>query len=121
KKLIGKPAAFRGTVSTVFSPSSHSITILGFASNRRLALHAVVRPSDYRKFPDLSTLQGKEVLITGTFSTYRAGRLSTNPDELQLDLPRRLWGSPRVRATELAPSSYPFHIELTEPSQVRII
>jgi hypothetical protein len=86
RKLVGKPGAFRGKVSEVYSPASHSITILDFAPNYRQALTAVVKPEQYKKFPSLRSLRGKQVLVTGTFTTYRDSVQIelTDPSQLRL-------------------------------------
>ncbi len=72
-KLVGKPGAFQGTVSQVYSPRDHDVTILDFAPHYRDALTAPVKPDAYAKFPDLSRLVGKHVLISGKFSTNSHG------------------------------------------------
>jgi len=72
-KLVGKPGAFQGTVSQVYSPRNHSVAILDFAPNYRDALTATVKPDAYAKFPDLSHLVGKRILISGKFSANSHG------------------------------------------------
>lgn len=69
-KLVGKPGAFVGTVSQVYSPRTHDIAILDFAANYRSALTAVVKPANYSKLPSLQALVGKRVLVTGRFSSF---------------------------------------------------
>ncbi len=72
-KLVGKPGAFQGTVSQVYSPRSHSVTILDFAPDYHDAVTATVKPALYAKFPDLSRLVGKRVLVSGKFSANSHG------------------------------------------------
>lgn len=72
-KLVGKPGAFQGTVSQVYSPRDHSLAILDFAPNYHDALTATVKPDAYAKFPDLSKLVGKHVLVSGKFSANSHG------------------------------------------------
>jgi len=72
-KLVGKPGAFQGTVSQVYSPRNHSLAILDFAPHYRDALTAAVKPDAYARFPDLSRLVGKRVLVSGKFSANSHG------------------------------------------------
>ena len=67
QKMIGKAGAFQGTVTQVYSPDDHDIVILDFDKKYKTALTAVLMPADYAKFPDLATLEGKHVLISGTW------------------------------------------------------
>lgn len=68
QKQVGKAGAFQGTVSQAYSPDDHDIVILDFDKKYKTALTAVVMPADYAKFPDLAALNGKHVLVSGTFS-----------------------------------------------------
>ncbi len=68
QKQVGKHGAFQGTVTQVYSPDDHDIVILDFDKQYKTALTAVLLPADYAKFPDLSTLEGKHLLVTGMFS-----------------------------------------------------
>ncbi len=71
KKLIGKDGAFKGTVTKVFSPRGNSMVILDFAPNFKDALTAVLKAVNYAKFPDMSQLKDKKVLISGKFEDYK--------------------------------------------------
>lgn len=84
QKIIGKTGAFQGTVTQVYSPNDHDIVILDFDKKYKTALTAVVMPGDYGKFPDLSTLQGKHVLITGTWSAPKGKPQITLTDPAQI-------------------------------------
>ncbi len=68
QKQVGKAGAFQGTVSQAYSPDDHDIVILDFDKKYKTALTAVVMPADYAKFPDLAALNGKHVLVSGTWS-----------------------------------------------------
>lgn len=68
QKQVGKAGAFQGTVSQAYSPDDHDIVILDFDKKYKTALTAVVMPADYAKFPDLAALNGKHVLVSGTFT-----------------------------------------------------
>ncbi len=70
QKLIGKEATFSGTVAKVFQPKSNSVVLLNFAENYRDAISAAIQAKDFPAFPDLNTLAGKKVLITGKVMDY---------------------------------------------------
>lgn len=65
KKQVGKSAAFVGNVAKVFTLKSNSIVLLNFAKDYKTALVGAVKAEDFAKFPDLKTLEGKRVLLTG--------------------------------------------------------
>ncbi len=69
-KLVGKEGAFKGTVSKLFEERDGDIVVLDFDPNYRTALTAVLRNADFPKFPDMRTLEGKEILISGKFVDY---------------------------------------------------
>ena len=86
-KLVGKPGAFQGTVSQVYSPAGHAVAILDFAPRYRDALTATVKPGDYAKFPDMSALVGKHVLVSGKFTANSHGAAQialTGPDQIKI-------------------------------------
>lgn len=86
KKLIGKEGAFEGTVVKVFSPSSNGLVILNFDKNYRNALTAVLRVKNYADFPDMQTLKGKRVLVTGKFEDFKGSPeiMLTKPEQVKL-------------------------------------
>lgn len=86
KKLIGKEAAFEGTVAAVYTPKGNGLLILNFDKNFRNALTAVLRSKNYADFPDMQTLKGKRVLVTGKFEDYKgsAELVLTKPDQIKL-------------------------------------
>lgn len=84
QKQVGKTGAFQGTVTQVYSPDDHDIVVLDFDKQYKTALTAVLLPGDYAKFPDLSTLQGKHVLITGTWSAPKGKPQITLTDPAQI-------------------------------------
>lgn len=88
QKQVGKAGAFQGTVSQVYSPDDHDIVILDFDKKYKTALTAVVMPADYAKFPDLSTLQGKRILVSGTWSAPKGKPQMTLTSPAQLKVIR---------------------------------
>jgi len=70
-KLVGKTGAFKGTIAKVFAPESGNLVILNFADDYKTALTAVIKKEDFSRFPDLQTLKGKPVLVSGKFIDYK--------------------------------------------------
>lgn len=71
RSLVGQRGAIQGTVTDIFIPPGNSVMIVNFGNSRGDALMAVVKSSNYAKFPPLSKLEGKKVLIEGQFEIYR--------------------------------------------------
>ena len=65
KKHLDKTASFVGTVAKVFAPKSNSVVLLNFAKDYKTALIGTIKSSNFAAFPDLKTLEGKKVLVTG--------------------------------------------------------
>lgn len=86
KKLVGKEGAFAGTVAATYSPKGNGLLILNFDKNFRNALTAVLRSKNYTDFPDLQTLKGKKVLVSGKFEDYKGTPqiLLTKPEQIKL-------------------------------------
>ncbi len=70
EKLFSEEGAFKGTVAKVFVPNSGTILILNFDNDYKKALTAVVKKANFKSFPDMNQLVGKEVVITGTFNKF---------------------------------------------------
>ncbi len=70
QKLIGKEGSFKGTVSKLFEERDGDLIVFDFDPNYRTALTAVLRNPDFPKFPDVKTLGGKEIVISGKFVDY---------------------------------------------------
>lgn len=85
-KLVDKPAAFKGTVVQLFQPRGGTLLILNFAKDYKTAMTAVLRKADYAAFPDLATLKDKEVVVSGTISTYqeRPQIALTKPEQIKV-------------------------------------
>ena len=86
KKQIGKMGSFQGTVIQVYSPKSHSVVALDFAAHYKDALTADIAPEDYAKFPDLTQLQGKHILVSGKLVAHddQTQLAVTNPDQIKI-------------------------------------
>jgi hypothetical protein len=86
QKLVGKAGSFRGTVSKLFEERDGDLVVLDFDPNYKTALTAVLKNADFPKFPDLSRLVGKEVVVSGTFVDYqgRAQIVLTDPGQIKL-------------------------------------
>lgn len=86
KKLIGKEAAFEGTVAAIYAPKSNTLLILNFDKNFRNALTAVLRVKHYDAFPDMQSLKGKRVLVTGKLEEFKGSPqiMLTKPEQIKL-------------------------------------
>ena len=86
QKQIDKEGAFKGMVAKVFEPRSGAMVILNFDENYQSALTAMTRKENFDKFPALTNLIGKEVLITGKFAQFqnRVEMVLTNPAQIKL-------------------------------------
>src|SRR3989441_12501972 len=69
-KLVGKEGSFRGTVSRFFEERDGDLIVFDFDPNYRTALTAVLKNPDFPKFPDVKTLDGKEIVVSGKFVDY---------------------------------------------------
>lgn len=69
KKWVGKTGAFSGTVAKVFE--TRGLVLINFDRDYHLALTAVVRAKNFGLFPDLKTLEGKKVLVSGKVTEYK--------------------------------------------------
>ena len=83
-KLIGLDGAFKGTVIKLFTPRTGGILILNFDSDYKTALTAVLKKSDFSKFPDMSQLEGKEIVVSGKFADFKGGAQIVLSDPKQI-------------------------------------
>lgn len=85
-KQVDKEGSFKGTVTAIYEPRSGGLAIMNFDKNYRTALTALLKGGDFVKFPDLKTLVGKDVLVTGKFISYqgRAEIVLTNATQIKL-------------------------------------
>jgi hypothetical protein len=85
-KLVDKDGAFKGTVTKVFEPRSGAMAILNFDEQYQTALTAMLRKENFDKFPALTNLLGKDVLITGKFAKFqtRVEIVLTNAAQIKL-------------------------------------
>ncbi len=86
QKQIDKEVAFKGIVAKVFEPRSGAMAILNFDENYQSAMTAMMRKENFGKFPALTNLIGKEVLITGKFAQFqtRVEIVLTNASQIKL-------------------------------------
>ncbi len=74
-KLEGKQGSFVGKVVSVYIPSNKSVVLLDFAKPYYKAISAALKPAYYSQFPDMRSLLGKTVLLTGRLSLYNKKQL----------------------------------------------
>jgi hypothetical protein len=67
-KMVGKAGSFTGLVDVAYEPKSHKDVYIDFSKPWKNTISAHVRAADFAKFPVLTTLNGKQVLVTGKFS-----------------------------------------------------
>ena len=84
EKMIGKDGAIKGKVTKIFTPRGGSILILNFDRDYKTALTAVLKKGDFSKFPDMTQLEGKEIVVSGKFIEFK-----DNP-EIALNDPKQI-------------------------------
>lgn len=71
EKLIGKQGSFVGVINNIYKPKpGQDIIYLNFAKSWKTTISAAIPLTDRNNFPDLSSLVGKKVMITGKFAQY---------------------------------------------------
>jgi hypothetical protein len=85
-KKIGQTGAFKGTVSKIFEERDGDLMILDFDPDYKTALTAVLKNPEFPKFPDMKPLEGKEIVVSGSFVDYhgKAEILLTDPDQIKI-------------------------------------
>ena len=85
-KLVGKEGSFRGTVSKLFEERDGDLIVFDFDPNYRTAITAVLKNPDFPKFPDVKTLEGKEIVVSGKFVDYhgKAQIELTDPKQIKI-------------------------------------
>ena len=85
-KQADKPGAFKGIVSGVYEPRGNAMAILNFDKNYRSAMTALLRNENFSKFPELKTLTGKEVVVSGKLVQFqgRTEIILTSPDQIKI-------------------------------------
>ena len=85
-KLVGKDGAFKGTVSKLYEERDGDMVVFDFDPNYRTALTAVLKNPDFPKFPDVKTLEGKEIVVSGKFVDYhdKAQIELTDPKQIKI-------------------------------------
>jgi DNA/RNA endonuclease YhcR with UshA esterase domain len=86
QKLVGKDGAFQGTVTKVYTSKGNSIIILDFSPKFSDALTAVLKPENYAKFPNMETLNGKHILVSGKFEDFHGKPqiVLVKPDQVKI-------------------------------------
>ena len=86
QKLVGKEGAFQGTVTKVYTAKGNSIVILDFSPKFSDALTTVLKPENYAKFPNMDTLNGKHILVSGKFEDFHGKPqiVLSKPDQVKV-------------------------------------
>jgi hypothetical protein len=69
-KLVGKEGSFKGTVDRLFEAGGGDMVVFDFDPNFRTALTAVLKKTEFPKFPVIKELTGKEIVVSGKFAEY---------------------------------------------------
>jgi len=85
-KLVGQEGSFRGTVSKFFEERDGDLIVFDFDPNFRTAITAVLKNSDFPKFPDVKMLEGKEIVVSGKFVDFhgKAQIQLTDPKQIRI-------------------------------------
>ena len=70
-KMAGKTGIFSGMVAQVYAMKGNNMVLLNFDKDYKAAVTGVVRAKSFSKFPDLETLKGKKVLVSGKVEDYK--------------------------------------------------
>lgn len=79
RSKVNQDGAITGTVAKVSGARSNELTIISFTPKLHDAVVAVVKSSDYPRFPPLNSLQGQKVLVTGKFDLYKSKKGRVTP------------------------------------------
>jgi hypothetical protein len=84
--MVGKEGTLRGTVAKVYTPKSGAVMILNFARDYKTAVTAVVKKSNFDKFPNLDKLEGAEIIVSGKFADFKGATEVeiTSPDQIKI-------------------------------------
>jgi hypothetical protein len=85
-KAVDKDGAFKGTVTKIFEPRGGAMAIVNFDANYKTALTALLKKENFDKFPALTNLVKKEVVVTGKFIEFqgRAEIVLTNSTQVKV-------------------------------------
>jgi hypothetical protein len=85
-KKVGQTGAFKGTVSKIFEERDGDLMILNFDPDYKTALTAVLKNPEFPKFPDMKALEGKEIVVSGSFVDYhgKAEILLADPEQIKV-------------------------------------
>ena len=85
-KFVSKTGVFAGTVAGIFSPKGNHLLLINFDKDYKSAITGMIRANDFSKFPDLKTLEGKKVLISGKVVDYKGSPEVTidSPDDIKI-------------------------------------
>ena len=86
ERSLGKTAHFRGVVSKVYQDPANQTLILDFDPLYKHALTAVLTFRGYRQFPNMQTLQGREVVVSGPLIRYqdKTAVMLSQPAQIQV-------------------------------------
>ena len=86
RKNIGKQSSFHGTVANVTQDAQGQTLTVEFDPQYRLAVTAVLTFRAYSRFPNMQTLRGREVVVSGPLLQYgdKIAVMLTRPSQIQV-------------------------------------
>jgi len=86
QRSLGKPVRFRGVVTQVYEDPTHQTLVVDFDPQYTHALTAVLTFRGYRQFPNMRTLQGREVVVSGPLIRYqdKIAVMLSQPTQIQV-------------------------------------
>ena len=71
RRSLGRPGRFHGTVTQVTQDAQNQTLVLEFDPQYTHALTAVLTFRGYSRFPNMQTLRGREVVVSGPLLAIR--------------------------------------------------
>jgi len=86
RQSLGKSVRFHGIVTQVYQDPTHQTLVLDFDPQYTHALTAVLTFRAYSRFPNMQTLQGREVVVSGPLIRYqdKIAVMLTQPGQIQV-------------------------------------
>ena len=86
RRSLGRTASFHGTVANVTQDAQNQTLTLEFDPQYQKAVAAVLTFRAYLRFPNMQTLRGREVVVSGPFLLYgdKVAVMLTQPSQIQV-------------------------------------
>lgn len=86
RQRLGRPGSFHGVVTQVYQDPQHQTLVLDFDPQYPRALTAVLTFRAFSRFPDMQTLRGREVVVSGPLLRYqdKIAVMLSQPSQVQV-------------------------------------